>query len=255
VLQAETLRAGAVMPFASYFAFCHRENHHLNDEVVTPDRVVNCLRKHGAATPIVLFPGERWTVGSPWDSDASCARWSREYASVTRSDDWLEDGPIVADEVFAMAERWNSRFAQALTPASRTILRCSGLAPRTTVRITDLGLVLDIVPGRSVKPEPATATCDVAMTSAAAARCFASLRGPEEIRFGGRMLRDNGRVERFLRLATTASLVASSSTPLLGAEVSRIGRRAVARSWAVRPAKPSSSNPSRQQSNDRKYDE
>ncbi len=227
MLQVDHLRARAVLPFASYFLFCHRENNHLNDEIVTPDRVIRRLQDRGVAT-VVLFPGERWTVGTAWDSRQSCAKWTHAYHDALNSETWLDDTPASVQEVRAAITAWNHSIEHRLGRSGRLAMRLCGQLPTTAVRLTDLRIAVEIVPGLKVREIPYERNCDVAMTSAAAARCFGSLRGPEEIRFGGRLLRDARSVDRFLRLSTTASLAASTQRSLPKAEARRIGRRAVA---------------------------
>lgn len=64
-IQAATMRPSAIVPFASFVYFCHDDNHYLNDEQNTIDKLLAAepVRPH-VDTICVLAPGEAVPVAS-----------------------------------------------------------------------------------------------------------------------------------------------------------------------------------------------
>ncbi len=78
--QVKAVQPRFVLPFASFVYFCHQENAYLNDSVNTIDAVYEALDGQGA-TPVILRPGERWTVGTPLDCGPALEFWRRTYGA------------------------------------------------------------------------------------------------------------------------------------------------------------------------------
>ncbi len=232
-MQANAFRADAVLPFASFYAFSHQENAYLNDEVVTPRQVTQRLNDATGTRPLVLYPGERWRLGDPWDSTRSAERWQRHYDAAREplsapSPAGARSAP--QEQVLAAARRWNQNLAATTGAPLLGLLRATGLLPGIGIQLTDHRTALRLVPGHDVRLTPHTSRVDVRMTSQAALRCFASPFGPEEIRFGGRLRSGTGDVARFMRLATTTGLLASRPSGLISSEIRRLIARWTARS-------------------------
>ncbi len=81
-MQIEVFEPKYVIPFASFVWFCHQENFHLNDGANRIDTVEEYLRSETSAEPIVLYPGDSWTVGEDWDSRASVARYLVDWQKI-----------------------------------------------------------------------------------------------------------------------------------------------------------------------------
>jgi len=77
--QMDVLSPRWVVPFASFSYFSAEENGYMNDGNTRIDDAVAHVRASGA-TPVVLYPGDEWTVGAPHDSTSAVARWSERYA-------------------------------------------------------------------------------------------------------------------------------------------------------------------------------
>src|SRR5712692_10770414 len=73
--QITVLRPRYVVPFASYVWFCNEDNFFMNDVTNRIDHVFAILSKTSGIVPVVLYPGDVWTVGSPHDSRASIERY------------------------------------------------------------------------------------------------------------------------------------------------------------------------------------
>ena len=63
------------IPFASFSIFAHEENAYLNDERNGVDDAVEVIERCGV-TPVVLYPGDRWTVGAQHDNAEAIKRYA-----------------------------------------------------------------------------------------------------------------------------------------------------------------------------------
>lgn len=77
--QAKAISAKAVIPFASFAYFAHVENAYLNDSANRPRQAAEAIAAAGA-TPVILYPGEAWTVGEPHDNRPALAAFDTLYA-------------------------------------------------------------------------------------------------------------------------------------------------------------------------------
>ena len=66
-----------VIPFASMVWFCHEENAYMNAGVTSPGRAFEHLRRTTDAIPILMYPGDTWTVGGGFDSQPALSRYRR----------------------------------------------------------------------------------------------------------------------------------------------------------------------------------
>jgi UDP-MurNAc hydroxylase len=81
--QTHIFKPKYTIPFASYVYFSHEENRYINDSVNTPERAAATIAAAGS-TPIVMFPGDRWTPGETWDNNVPLQKWRAEYARLPR---------------------------------------------------------------------------------------------------------------------------------------------------------------------------
>lgn len=80
IIQCEVLRPRYVLPFASFIWFCHEENAYMNSAFLGLDEVVATLAQQ--ATPILLYPGDPWTLGAPFDPKPALAKYAAEQAGL-----------------------------------------------------------------------------------------------------------------------------------------------------------------------------
>ena len=80
--QIDVLAPRYLIPFASYVYFCHEENFHMNDAINRIDAVYEHFRSTSKAVPIVLDPGDTWTVGTAHDCEQAVQRYVADYEAV-----------------------------------------------------------------------------------------------------------------------------------------------------------------------------
>jgi len=96
-LKIETLQPAYTLPFASFVYFSHRENRYLNDGIIRVCDAAEVIEARGS-TPIVMYPGDRWSMGQPWDNGPPLSSYARRY-------EWLAARPEEAFPVAAQVPR------------------------------------------------------------------------------------------------------------------------------------------------------
>jgi len=77
-LQANTLKAKFVIPFASFVRFCHEENSYLNDSINTIDTVIEREDDYQAKL-VVMKPFQKWIIGEMIENGTSADFWRTQY--------------------------------------------------------------------------------------------------------------------------------------------------------------------------------
>jgi hypothetical protein len=85
-LQTDITGAKYVIPFASFVWCCHQENFYLNEDANRIDDVRDYIAANTAAEPVIMYPGDRWTVGGAHNSDEAVRRYLADYESVATTD-------------------------------------------------------------------------------------------------------------------------------------------------------------------------
>jgi UDP-MurNAc hydroxylase len=73
--QLAAIKPTFCVPFASFSIFAHEENAYLNDERNSVADAVQVIERYGV-TPVVLYPGDRWTVGVQHDNAEAIKRYA-----------------------------------------------------------------------------------------------------------------------------------------------------------------------------------
>jgi hypothetical protein len=185
--EATTFKPRYIIPFASFVWFAHQENSWANDEAVTVARAASFIETETEATPVVLYPADRWTVGDTHDNTCALDRYEKDRAAAL-------NGPLISgtahvpiDELRAQAAAfWTTLEERNGTRVLRVLAAAKMLRP-ATIWVTDLGQAVRFERhGRlgevGISPEDA----DIALTSSVLSFCFTNL-------YGGATLLVNGR--------------------------------------------------------------
>lgn len=186
-LQIERLKPQYVIPFASFVEFCHPENFYMNDGVNRIDDVAGFIAVTGAQ-PIVLYPGDVWSVGDgQWDSAPAIERYLRDLDDVP-SRPLVKSQPVEVSELKKQAEvflqRLSGRDAKLLTGAALT-----GMLPMANIWISDYERAFTLSRGGLRAANVSPGRCDVSLSSSALSYMF---RFP----WGGNTLEVNGRFRK-----------------------------------------------------------
>ena len=79
-IQSQTFNAKQVIPFASFVWFSHEDNFYMNDEVNKIRNVEEFIKKQTKSIPIILYPGEKWTVGDEKDNSTALELYENDFA-------------------------------------------------------------------------------------------------------------------------------------------------------------------------------
>jgi hypothetical protein len=80
--QIQELQPRWVLPFASFVWFCHEENFFMNDGMNRIRDVAATIAAGSAATPLVMYPGDCWEAGAPYDCEPAIARYEADLRDV-----------------------------------------------------------------------------------------------------------------------------------------------------------------------------
>jgi len=78
-IQLQVFNAKQVIPFASFIWFSHEDNFYMNDEVNKISNVEEFIRKDTKAIPIILYPGDKWTVGEDNDNSKAIELYENDF--------------------------------------------------------------------------------------------------------------------------------------------------------------------------------
>ncbi|HTO55578.1 MAG TPA: MBL fold metallo-hydrolase [Myxococcota bacterium] len=79
--QVRGLAPKYTVPFASLSFFAHEENSFTSDSVNHPWEVLGAIEECGSA-PVLLYPGDSWTVGAAHDNASASERYRADYATL-----------------------------------------------------------------------------------------------------------------------------------------------------------------------------
>ena len=78
-IQASTLSARFVVPFASMIRFCHEDNNYMNDSINTPLRAVDFINNSTNAEAYLMVPYEIWNGIDSKDNTSAVEFWENAY--------------------------------------------------------------------------------------------------------------------------------------------------------------------------------
>lgn len=172
-LQIEALRPRFVIPFASFVYFSHEENFFCNDAVNTIRDAHAFITENTGATPVVLYPGDRWIVGQDADSRAALSAWDEDYDLSAKPLRRTESVPV--DELVAASRDYVRRVTAR---NSRFLIRLLSLPPfryfePLRIRLTDWGTValFDVNTGLTLV-DGASDDCEIMLSSESLACVF-----------------------------------------------------------------------------------
>ncbi|HEX3675104.1 MAG TPA: MBL fold metallo-hydrolase [Rhizomicrobium sp.] len=184
--QIRALKPKAVIPFASMVYFSSVENFYLNDSVNKPADAASAIRDAGAE-PIVLFPGDSWTVGAPARNDAALARYDTAYAGLAQLPLRDPGKGRTMGELQESFERYRKRVYEKNSAAFIALARRMPLGAfrPVSIRLTDLNQTVRVglVDGFATA---AAAPIDAAMHSSSLGNIFDNEFGYDTLTVNGR---------------------------------------------------------------------
>jgi hypothetical protein len=254
ICQIRELKPRWVIPFASFVWFCHEENYFMND-AMNPIRDVARRISDASAAPVVLYPGDTWEAGAPYDNEPAIARYEADVESVvTKKRPLIPAKPSIPfEKLQEMAESfrkdcldqagrlavfhvncWNlekqaqESKAGALNSALTAVFgTLSGRTGPAHVFLTDHGQSYSLsLSGGLRRGNHARQDCDIAISSESLALCFKLAWGGETLRINGRFeAPPGGREYRFFNTFRFARSVNLGMPMAWGRVATALGRR------------------------------
>jgi len=165
-MQTRVLHPQHALPFASFIYFSNVENAYLNDAMNTPRTAAATLAAAGTS-PVVLYPGDEWEIGTPHDNEPALARYDQRLAELPRLP---LRGPGETVGLAQLQEAFSGYRARMMAQNSRLLialvrkLRFLGTFQPIAIRLTDLDVLISFSLLDGIEALPG-GTADVAMHS------------------------------------------------------------------------------------------
>jgi UDP-MurNAc hydroxylase len=173
-----------VIPMASFVYFSHEENEFMNDTANSVEKAASFLEEIGA-TPVVLYPDDRWDCESPHRNDSAIARYHRDAA--TRTSGPFRTSPVVPfEELEKLHEDWKKRLEGFHSRIALRLYELAGRCPPIRVHLWDLKQSVELSLGRFIVSSATREECDISMASNSLKYVFAYDWGASDVRIGGR---------------------------------------------------------------------
>jgi len=184
--QSNVFRPKVVIPIASFIWFCHEENFFLNDEINRPQKVWDYISGRTSATPVVLYPGDRYEYPAPHDSRASIEHYDADFERVLKEPRLLREQSVPLAELTALADR----FVKDLRDQFGLFVRF--LRP-ARIYLTDHARAVELSVGGGLKETAVLhESCDVSLSSSSLQYCFKFPWGSDTLGVNGRYERPKG---------------------------------------------------------------
>jgi L-ascorbate metabolism protein UlaG (beta-lactamase superfamily) len=186
-----------VIPMASFIYFCHEENFYLNDSMNDVRKTWQFIRANTAAVPVILYNGDVYRYGEPWDSEAAIRKYMEDLEKVRNGSVILvQNKPVAEEQLFHESRLFSKRLLARTNLFLRLYLRPS------RVHCHDLGKTYELSVRRGLRagsfvPEG----CDVSLSSESLLFCLKFPYGLDTTQINGRMQKPPlGNYRRFYNL-------------------------------------------------------
>jgi UDP-MurNAc hydroxylase len=181
------------IPFASFIYFSHAENFFMNGSINRIGDVYNYTSAELKTPTLVLYPGDRWKVGEPWDSAPSIRNYDADLARALQSTP--ERSPVVPLPILEQAA--TAFLEKNRTRNNRFLLR---MLPRCVVRVRDLNIDVELSYRRGLR-QVVGKRPDIITSSDSLMYCLKFDWGGNTLEINGRYeAPSGGKVQRFFRI-------------------------------------------------------
>ncbi|WP_071394400.1 MBL fold metallo-hydrolase [Bacillus tuaregi] len=184
-MQAEVLQPQFLIPFASFVWFCHEENYYMNKAVNKIGDIHRFIQEQTSAFPIILYPGDNWSLFSEHDSHTSIMKYNQDYKRIEESPELVKTNtvdPSVLRETF-------EEFVQEFKKKNNLYLvKLLIVRKPTNIYLTDYkkAYKASVLEGVFEESNVSIQECDVALSSEALQFCFKYPWGWDTLNINGR---------------------------------------------------------------------
>jgi hypothetical protein len=181
------------IPFASFVYFCHAENFYMNSSMHRVGEAYEFVSGELRVPTVVLYPKDRWEVGTPHDSTEAIRKYELDYQRA------MSSTPVTCDPV-ELVRLQNAAMAMVTKCAAnnnRAIL--NALTP-AVIRLSDLGVDVELS-FRHGLTKVSGKQPDVIASSGSLLNCLVTDWGGETLSVNGRFQAPpGGKSNRFFRI-------------------------------------------------------
>ena len=181
--QCDIFKPQITIPIASYIYFSHIENNWLNDNVNTPRKTYDYLKKNTSTEPVILYVGEEYDFGAKHDSESSITKYQKDFDRITNVNLYSKTETVDLADIQKAA----SSFIKDLNEENSALLKRK-LVP-SYIYISDYKEAFRLSLHGFEKLNKTESTCDVSLTSENLLFCFQHPYGLDTTQINGRMLK------------------------------------------------------------------
>lgn len=179
--QCDIFQPTVTIPIASYIYFSHEENFYLNDSINTARKTYDFIKNKTASRPVILYSGETYDFPAPHDSEASIARYEKDYESIMAAPVCAKTGHVSEESLLSSAGGFIDELNEHNVFYLKLILRPAN------VFVKDLGKAYRLSLHGFDPVDLAEENCDVSMTSENLQFCFRFPYGLDTTQINGRL--------------------------------------------------------------------
>jgi UDP-MurNAc hydroxylase len=181
------------IPFASFVYFCHAENFYMNHSMHCIRDAYEYAANELQVSTIVLYPKDRWQVGTLHNSNDALRSYRRDYERM------LAEPPVTSEpvDITRLRAAATAMFTKCATNNNRAILNTFTPA---IVRISDLGIDVELS-FRHGWSQVSGKQPDIITSSGSLLNCMITDWGGETLMVNGRFQASpDGKPDRFFRI-------------------------------------------------------
>lgn len=192
-----------VVPCASFVRFCHSENQFMNLYVNRVDDIVQEINKQGVSAPVVLFPGDRWTVGTSHESGQAINSYK---AADTAVQSFRETETVPLEEILSLSRKYRQKLLERNNRAAIYLARWVGVLPRVSFHVEDLNVDLSFDWTSGLRETSKIGKADVSISSESLAYLFRFDWGLDTLQVSGRFTASKAGFRKLIRTFSIGSL-------------------------------------------------
>jgi hypothetical protein len=186
--QIDCLQPKYVIPFASFVYFSHIENFYLNDSINQASDAADIIESAGCI-PIIMKPGDVWTVGAPRDNADAIAFWRNAVASIETLPRHEVTQPVLLPELIPHCEQYRQK---VFKKNAKWLIRLASMTPGLSafrplvIRLTDIDKTVRFSFFGTLREAPHGSQADAEMSSESLDFIFLNEFGYDTLSVNGR---------------------------------------------------------------------
>ena len=133
-LQANVLKPDYLIPFASFVWFCHEENYYMNEAINKIEPMYEYIKKETTSQPVILYPGETWTLFEEHNSLHSIEQYNVHYRKIEENPELIKTVTVSLQE---LKHTFTSFISQLKKKNNLFLVKLLMIKGPTSIYITD----------------------------------------------------------------------------------------------------------------------